>query len=135
MGRRLFENIEGILQRYHSSYLKVLERMYGIEVDVFKRRENVHSSVYGGDSGEVENVPILITGIVVGDDFFPTSGHSSGAFESGWLYTSSDIPEKGDFISIRPYDDKSRRYGVESREAIGTTQDVFSKFKLSSIGN
>ena len=135
MSRRLYENIEGILQRYHSSYLKVLEKQYSIEMHIFKQEQNVHSSVYGGDSGEVQNEGIPFMGIATGDDFFPTSGKSSGSFEEGWLYTSSDIPEKGDFISIKPSDEKSRRYEIESREAIGTQTDVFHKFRLSAIGD
>lgn len=134
LNRRL-NNIEDILRTYHKSYLKVIEKIYGIEVRLVKQRKDVHSDVYGIDSGDTDGEPVCIMGVITGDDFFPSGGFSSGSFTSGFLYSSAGEVEVGDTVEVFVSDDLTRRFKIEACEAIGTTQDVFRRFKLASLGS
>lgn len=127
-------NIEDVVKTHHRAYLKSLERIYGIEMCLVKQLDDIHSDVYGTDSGDVSGEPITIVGIITGDEFFPSGGFSSGSFTSGFLYTTSKKVDVGDTVSIVVEDDLTRRFKVESKEAIGTTQDVFTRYKLASLG-
>lgn len=106
-----------------------------MELELHKQLDDVHSDVYGIDSGDTTGEPICIVGIVTGDEFFPTGGFSSGSFTQGWLYTSSRYVEVGDTLSIATSDDLTRRFKIESVHALGSTQDVFKRYKLAALGN
>ena len=127
--------IEEILQKNGTIYTKVLEDQIGVEINVYHAVDTTHSKVYGTDGGEQHELSHTIQGIVVGDDFFPSSGQASGTFQEGWLYTTSKEVKAGDLISVKTEDDRARRYKVSGPFSIGMTIDIYNKFKLAALGD
>jgi len=131
----LYQNIEVALKTMHVSYLRVLERIHGIPLIIRHAKIDEHTSVYGVEAGEEYGDETEITGIVTGDDFFPTAAMSSGAFQEGFLYTTSTEVRVGDELEINSTDNRRRKYKIVSKEALGTTTDVFSRYQLSAKGD
>ena len=54
---------------------------------------------------------------------------------AGWLYSSAREVEVGDTVSVTVSDSLTRRFKIETCEGVGTTRDVFRKFKLAALGS
>lgn len=135
---KFLSNIEqNIARTYGDIAIKRLEELYGRELRLYRQNKaDVYSRVYGKHSGAISDDFVTIIGIVTGDDFFPSDSAYSGSFEEGWLYTST--PDKvliGDTLEFLALDGKARRYEVTSKENIGQTKEVFTKYRLSSRGS
>ena len=115
--------------------LKQLERLHGIRVKLIRSSKNVYSKVYGmesgDDTGECEEMTVLITS----DTFSPMDRFNAGLLTEGWLFTST--PEKvfvGDTVEVARADNKAFKFKIISKEAIGVTETVSEKFRLSALG-
>ncbi len=135
---KFLNNIEQTIANLQGNIaIKQLEDRYGRELRLYRQEtKDVYSKVYGKHSGAISDNFVTITGIITGDDFFPSDANYSGAFQEGWLYTSSPEEVKiGDTIEFDAQDGKSRRYEVTFKENLGQTKEVFTKYRLSSRGS
>lgn len=128
-----YQNVEDILQDNMIEKIKYLEKYYGIDIEVYKTERDVYTKVYGKNSGTSLEFVDNITGVIVSDDFFTTGLVSSGSFEEGFLYTSYEPNLVGMTLKIARKDGKIRNYKVETKESIGMTTEVFSRYKISSL--
>lgn len=128
-----YSNVENILENTLIDKISYLEKYYGIEIDIYKTERDVYTKVYGKNAGTSIEYVDTITGVIVSDDFFTTGLVASGSFEEGFLYTSYKDNLVGMTIKIKRQDGKTRNYKVESKESIGMTTDVFSRYKIASL--
>lgn len=130
--------MERIIKENGERGLEQLEFYYGVRLEVHRNvtaRGDVYSQVHGRNSGKEGMKVTDITGILVGDDFFPADDLYTGGFDLGFLFTRSDKVKVGDTLKVGVSDGKIRRYKVESKEDIGLTTGVFVKWKLSNLGD
>ena len=130
-----FKNMESILKDQSARNLKHLEYYYAIELDLFRAVKDIHTDVYGVNAGAKTTKVATIRGILISDDFFPSSGSYAGNFEEGFLYTSSKEPKVADIISVKSSDGKNRRFKLATFETIGTQDSVFSRYKIINLAD
>jgi hypothetical protein len=128
-----FSKMEGILKDYSDKNLGVLEFYYGIRLKLFRSNKDVHTSVYGAHAGAKATQIDEFTGILISDDFFASGPGSAGNFEEGFLFTRYTHVLVGDQLHVISRDNKTRRFVVVSREALGTQDTVFTKWKISNL--
>lgn len=131
-------DIEAILEKNHETFLTVMQHhgLYSEKVKLYRAVKNVFSDVYGRESGE-EGVHLVaeIDSLVVGDSFFAGDTSSSGTFEQGWLFTTSNQVMVGDLADLYREKDGTRRYKVSALHKVGSTRTVFKKYRLSALGD
>lgn len=131
-----YQQMEQIIKENGTRGIEHLEFYYGLDLEIHRpTKSDVYNRVHGGNAGGPTNLVKTFTGILHGDDFFPSNDTHSGGFVSGFLYTSESDILVGDTIKIVPVDNKIRRFKIVSKENIGLTTEVFTKWKLSAIGN
>jgi hypothetical protein len=130
-----FKNVESVLKDYSSQALKQLEHYYAIDLELIREVKDTHTDVYGSHAGNKGSKVADFRGVLVSDDFFPSSPAYAGNFQEGFLYTSFTSVLVGDIVAIKSSDKKIRRFFVESFESIGTQETVFYRYKLSNLGN
>jgi hypothetical protein len=130
-----FKEGERILKKISANGVQVLEYYYGLDLELYRVRENVHNDVYGVHAGGKSDYIETFIGVLVSDDFFASDNAYSGNFEEGFLYTTSQSPLVDDIISVISTDNKSRRFKIIAKESIGTQTDVITRFKLSNLGD
>lgn len=131
--KSLLNQIESYEETKALQALRHQEKMYGQKIQVYEKTTTVYDSVYGSSSGEQPKTFFTIVGVTTGDDFFPQDAQRSGAFQEGYMYTTSKkeiLP--GALLSIVARDGKSRQYRVVAVEGVGTTREVFKKYQLSA---
>lgn len=131
-------DIEGILKYQNEVYLETMlsGNFNRIVLAVFKARISYETKVYGLDAGEEGVYPAgEITALVAGDAFFPSDLASAGTLTEGWLYTLSPLIQIGDLVELKRSDIRKRRYKVVEADRVGSSQAVFTKFKLSSLAD
>jgi hypothetical protein len=115
--------------------LRQLERLYGLEVKVYRSEKNVFSTVYGVEAGDESEVTNSLTVLITGTTFSPISMSNVGTLQEGFLYTSQ--PEKifaGDTIEIQREDGAAFKFKVISPEGLGTTETVIKQFRIAALG-
>jgi hypothetical protein len=137
MSANRYDEMERIIQDQGERGLEVMEYYYGMDLEILRpnRKGDVYGQVHGSDSGGPTNLFKVIRGVLQGDDFLPSNNSHSGNFETGFLFTKDKDILVGDVINIRSRDDKQRRFKVVERQQIGFTTEIFTKWKLSSIGD
>lgn len=134
MAKTRLEAIEETLSKQKVGQLRALIAQYAVTVKIFKVKEDEYSTVYGQESGAVDDSKFdNIEAIITSDDFFPTGPSSSGSFVEGWCYTFSDKLKVGQTMEVRSQDGKTRRYKADSLWAVGVTTDVFFRVKILSL--
>jgi len=131
-------DIEFILRNQHQTYLETMvsSNVNRITLAVFKAKSGIRSQVYGLDAGEEGTYPAgEIEALVAGDSFFPSDLASAGSLTEGWLFTASTILNAGDRVELKRSDQRTRRYKVVEIDRVGSSQAVFTRFKLSSLGD
>ncbi len=130
-----YTEIERIQKEHMGERLRYLEKYYGLYLDVYTPERDTYSEVYGKDANSTLKYEDCFIGILVSDDIFTTGPASAGSFDEGFLYTSSEMALVGKIIAVQTESKKSRRYRVEEKEALGMTDDVFVRYKLSSLAD
>jgi hypothetical protein len=131
----LLKDIERNLTEMHSGYLDGLLKCWGIPCTVVKQLQDTHSDVYGTSSGRRDSGEHFeIEAIIVGDEFEPATSVLSGSFNGGVMYAKSECVNTADHIHINGDDGKTRIFIVTSKQSIGNTQEVFSKFTIAAKG-
>ena len=131
-----YEAFERIIKNREIISLKHSIDEWGVDVRVFAPRVSKESRVYGNDSGEVDESKYHdITAILTSDDFFTSGGSVSGNFNEGWLYTNDDNINVGQIVQVLSVDRKTRRYKITEQESIGTTVEIFTRWKIASLGD
>jgi hypothetical protein len=122
--------------RVNTHYLKHLERLYGIKVRLLRSTKNVYSKVYGMESGDTETGKFEeIIAIVTAENFSPLDRFNAGLLNDGYLYTSQEGKVLvGDTVEVRRDDRRAYRFKVVSRESIGVSESIISRFKISAVG-
>lgn len=132
-------DVENILRVQHQNFLETLvsSNFNRITLAVFKAvRIDYRTQVYGLDAGEESLYPAgEIEALIAGDGFFPSDLASAGTLVEGWLFTSSTLISVGDLVSFKRSDQRTRRYKIIMTERVGSSQAVFTKFKLSAIAD
>lgn len=132
-----YKNMESAIKQNGERGLIQLEHYYGVELSIYREIQsstNVYGRVHGKNSGKEGEFVENFIGVVIGDDFFPSS-NLSGSFVAGFLYTRHGNIKTGDTIKINSDDGKIRRYKIESKDNIGLTTEIFTRWKISSIGD
>ena len=130
-----FKNMESIIKGQASRNLKQLEYYYAIELELYRAVKDIHTDVYGVNAGEKVTKICDFRGILISDDFFPSSAAYAGNFEEGFLYTSSDAPKVADIIRVRSADGKQRRFKLATFETVGTQDSVFTRYKIINLAD
>lgn len=132
---RFFKNMEKIIKELSQDHLRVLEHYNGMDLELHRQSKNNHTTAYGryGDS-RYDHIADFV-GVLISDDFFASDNASSGNFDEGFLYTSSELPDVGDMIVIKSDDNKTRKFKITMRESIGTQTDVLTRYKLSNMAS
>lgn len=132
-------DIENILRVQHATFLETMvsSNFNRITLSVFKVvRIDYPTQVYGLDAGEEGLYPAgEIIALVAGDSFFPSDLASAGTLTEGWLFTTSTLLGVGDLVALKRSDERTRRYKVVTTERVGSSQSVFTQFKLSAIAD
>ena len=134
--RNRYNQMEKIISDQGERGLEVMEYYYGLTLEVYRsiNKGDAYGQVHGRDSGNVATLLKTIKGVLQGDDFLPSNDSHSGNFETGFLFTRDDDILVGDVIKIDSIDKKSRRFRIVERQQIGFTTEVFTKWKLSALG-
>jgi len=114
---------------------EALEPKIGIEFDYYEMVKNVYTKVYGKASGSVADEPVKFTGIILTDELGVFGPFSSGTLNETFLLTKSDIPKSGGRISYKTLDGRTRRFSLQVPEGKGYFLEIFSWFKLASLGD
>ncbi len=77
----------------------------------------------------VATVPILF----VGDDLTVYDDFSIGRLEEGYILDPSDTIKIGDTIQMVRGDSRNRSFRVKEPEALGSTTDVYKRFKIVPV--
>ena len=109
--------------------------MGGQRVSLARTEPGVYEEVYGTHSGESPQDIDTFVGVFTATGFFPDDDQFSGGLQEGMFYTSYKELQPGDTISLAGDDNKTRRYKVASREGIGTTREVLTRYVLSAMGD
>ena len=134
MPKTRLEAVEELIKNQKVGQLRALMSMYAVNIKVFQVVSDEYSSVYGQESGAVDDSKFeMIEAIITSDDFFPSGPSSSGSFVEGWAYTFSDKLQVGQTVEIKSGDNRIRRYKADSVWAVGTTLDAFKRVKLVSL--
>lgn len=137
MSQSFYANMEHAIKENSDRGIEVLEHYYGVDLGLYRERRtgNVYGKVHGKNSGKEGELIDRIIGILVSDDFFPSTGKSSGSFLEGFMFTRCKDVKTGDIIKIDSEDGKQRRYKIESKDGLGMTTEIITKWKISSIGD
>lgn len=132
-----YSEMEKVIKAQGERGLEQLEFYYGIDLDVLRQttKADAYSQVHGRDAGGPTSIVDTICGVLQGDDFLPSNDWYSGNFETGFLYTRSKAILVGDTIKIVTTDGKSRQFKIVERQQIGFTTEIFTKWKLSGLGD
>ena len=132
----MYAELEKIFADQSENAIESVEFYYGLDIELYRQLKNdVYSSVHGRNAGGSINKIKNFIGVIHGDDFMPSSDAYSGNFVSGYLYTREPEVKVGDVLSIVSSDGKSRRYTIDKRESVGFTREIFTKWKIASIGS
>ena len=132
----ILPDVERVLAEQHLAYLKTLLHQYAIPVEIVRQLKDTHATVYGRQSGrssnqEHFNLEVLITG----DEFAPATSVLSGAFTEGFLYSDSpELLKNSDEVHIQGEDGKTRIFNIVSIESLGSTQEIFTRYRISAKG-
>lgn len=133
-----FNQAEKIIKANGERGLEQLEFYASVKTEIY--RDVNHSSspygrVHGHNQGKDGQHVDTFFGVYASDDFFASNDGFTGGFELGFMYTRSKKVKVGDTLKLKRDDGKIFRYKVESIEDIGFTTSVFSKWKISNIGD
>lgn len=125
---------ERILKERHATYLRNLEKRFGIELTVVRQKQDTHSTVYGGQSGRKDSGDsFTVRGIITADEFTPVSGALSSTLDQGFLYTTSELIHTADQIHLGSDDLAQRIFKVVDKESMGSTVEVFYRYRLAAL--
>ena len=131
-----YAEMERIIAKQGDAGLDHLEHYYGLKLELRRpEKSGVYTRVHGSQAGANTQVIKEFVGVVEGDDFFPASGEFSGGFMAGFLYSREKEVRVGDEVRIVSEDGKIRRYKIVGKESLGLTREIFTKWKLSALGN
>lgn len=131
-----YSDMERVISEYGDAGLDHLEHYYGLKLSLYRpEKSDVYSRTHGHTAGSPEILIKNFVGVVEGDDFFPSTDGFSGSFQAGFLYSRDKEVKVGDIVSINEKDHKVRRYKIVSRLQLGLTREIFTKWKLSSLGD
>lgn len=133
MPGKFYKSAEEIVKKQKEAQFRAYYERYAVPLRLFVPVQNAQSRVYGNHSGDAGGKPIDIFGIVTSDDFFPSSGANSGSFVEGYLYTQHKSVITGCIVEIVSGDNKARRYKIDTKESVGFTTEVFTRWKLVSM--
>lgn len=129
-------DIERAIKGYAGTGLYVIEQRYGLSCDLHRVVANTQTRVYGVEAGEEGySKHSSFLGVVTNDTFSPSDDWSSGTLTEGFLYTTSNTPEVGDLVSVDREDVRHRKFKIIAVESLGTSDRVFKKLKLASLGD
>jgi len=131
MSRNFFTKAENILALYLPRFLRVAQYYQGLEIRLHRFKESVYSDVYGRHSQKEWREPEELIGVVTATGSYPVSPSFAPTFEEGYFYTTDKRANVGDIISIKRLDSKGRKFTLESKEAVGSTQQVWVKFRIT----
>lgn len=130
-----FKDMERIIKLLHNNALEVVEHYYFIDFRLLRPIKDIHTDVYGVDAGNNTDFVKNIRGIVVGDDFAPTDAIHAGTFEEGFFYTTEKDIRVADLLDTISVDGRSRTYKVISHDAIGMQDAVFTRYRITNLGD
>lgn len=123
---------ESILSTYLPRYLRVLQYYQGVGITLYIAEESTFSDVYGTHSVKQYKPLKKIIGVVTtSPNTFPFSLSLAPTLTEGYLYTYDPSLVIGSVISLDRINQSSRRYVVEGRDSIGTTQTVWFRNRIS----
>jgi len=134
----MLPDVEGYLKASHLNFLNAMlsANHNAFDVSIVKAVNDIYTDVYGNLSGEHSAASgSIIRALCAGDTFGVTDDHESGLFKEGWMFTTSSTPNVGDMVDITRADGRKRRYHVDDKQTLGTSQAVFYKYHLSSRGD
>lgn len=135
MSIKLYD-VERAIKNQQSTWLYVVEQRWGVNCNLFRLVHNVQTKVYGVEAGqEGHRKHSTFTGVIVGDAFNPSDDWSGGTLAEGYLLTTSKDPQVGDLVEVDREDIRNRRFKIVKLESIGTSDKVFNKLILSSVGD
>lgn len=129
-----YNDVERLLQFYGTLSIQNIELRFSMDLNLYRMKEDIFTSVYGIESGSKEDTKSSFKGVITGDDFNPYDKNSIAQFKEGYLYTTSTLPKPGDQIGIVRSDGKERRYKLERPTQLGMTEKIFNRFNISAIG-
>lgn len=130
-----FNNVEQAIKDRNFRYLKHLEFYSGIELRLYRVEKDEYSRVYGRQSGEMNENYQTFCGVLINNDVIPVSETEGGSMTNAILITSfeEDIAA-GSYIDMVRSDGRTKRFAVIQKEAIGTTEVVWTQYNLSAVG-
>lgn len=131
----LLHTIESVVKTSVTNQVSLLTSLFSVKCRLHKPVKDTYSEVYGIHSGVEKADFIEIDLLCIGDTSSPFDQRSVGTFQEGWVFTNDVRVEVGDQIDVIREDGRGRRYKIERKESIGTTDKVFSKFRLSAMGD
>lgn len=130
----LVQSIENVLKHAIEARIDYLEHLYALPVVIYKVKTNVYSDVYGRAGGEELGNGYPTKLLVVSDSFTPVDLNSAGTLNEGWVYTNQEL-NVGDRIEIKRADNRVRNYKIESMASLGSSTQVFKKYRVSSLAD
>ena len=125
---------ERILKERHLMYLRNLEKRYAVELTIKRQLQDTHTTVYGVQAGRKDHSEdITIRGIITADEFTPVTGALSSTLDQAFLYTTSELVKTADQIHIESDDSRTRIFKVVDKESMGSTIEVFFRYRLSAL--
>lgn len=131
-----YSEIEKIIKDRSEAELVPLMKYYGITINVHEEKIDTYSNVYGNHANNNIVLTHQITAIITDGGYFTDDSILSGNFEDAFLYTMDEL-KVGDVVSIDTdqSDRKIRTYKVTTRESLGITVDILSRYKISSMAD
>ena len=135
MSKSLNRQEQLLKDRINRIALVQLEKLYGIEVNLFRSAKDEYSRVYGVESGEHTQESKKITVLICADTFAPMDRFNAGLLQEGWLYsTKPDVVTVGDLVEVQREDGRAYKFKITYRESLGMSESVIVRYKIAAHG-
>ena len=126
--------LEQYFQAASQKALETLSSTYGVEYVVYRADSEDPYTVYGADPMEADYSQYSTgKGILVPIyGFVDYSLEQAGDVEELYLYTTDSL-EPGDVIEVTRTDGAAKRYRIYSKEAIGLTSPVVTRYRVRPL--
>jgi len=128
-----YSEMERIIKANGERGLEQLLFYNGVDLEIYRdRKVGPYSTVHNANSGGIQELEKKIVGILVSDDFFPSTNAARGNFTQGFLITKDPAILVGDEIRLCAEDGALIAYKVDRKESLGQTITVFTRYKISN---
>lgn len=130
------DEIEDRLKTRSAQVINYMASKTGVEVDIIKRVQDVHSDVYGVHADKAPKGGVLVNKnvIITGDQFVALDAQSISTLQEGFIYDPDGDVEEGDLIEVKRNGVRIRQFHVMSNEAVGSTTTVLDRYKIVATG-